>query len=502
MLALLLGIEVITLFLGIKSFGNKNNHIDDIKLLDNKSNNLFAVMIDDGNGNYTETNSFPESGYTLNEEKSTCIDNNGNKMDLLLEFSYGIVSLNTEKTTYCYLYFDKNKNTVYDKLIDDYTNNKGVEKTTDENEKEIYYYKGSITNNNLVLNNYCWKMVRTTETDGVKLIYNGVYSNNTKCNNTGTSSQIGTSFFNNSSSNKGSPAYVGYMYNKVYPIMEQTINQDNITYFFGNYVTYSSSTGKYTLKSTKTGSWSDICSSTLSNYAYTCLGNTTSCSTVYYLLGSPISSSTHKNIRYVSLTGGANIKTAVEEMLHATNVNKTNSLVKTTIDNWYKNNMTSVTNYLENAIYCNNRTISSWGIYDPNSNTYNPNNGLSYNSSKLTCDNINDQFTLSVDNGGEEGYGNNKLIYPVGMLTMAEARLTGEKSGYIGDYLNNKGYYFLLSPVYTNGSYNVAYVLSNGQVVGMVSGLQGVRPAISLKKSIEITGGTGEIEDPYTLSLN
>ena len=71
MLALLLGIEVITLFLGIKSFGNKNNTLDDIKLLDNKSNNLFAVMIDDGNGNYTETNSFPESGYTLNEEKST-----------------------------------------------------------------------------------------------------------------------------------------------------------------------------------------------------------------------------------------------------------------------------------------------------------------------------------------------------------------------------------------------------------------------------------------------
>lgn len=58
---LLLGIETITLFLEIKSFGNKNNILDDIKILDNKSNNLFAVMIDDENSKeihfYTGNNS-------------------------------------------------------------------------------------------------------------------------------------------------------------------------------------------------------------------------------------------------------------------------------------------------------------------------------------------------------------------------------------------------------------------------------------------------------------
>ena len=81
MLALLLGIEIITLFLGIKGFGNKNNTLDDIKLLNSKSDNLFAVMINDGTGNYTEGNDFPSSNYILNKEKSKCMDLNGNTLE-------------------------------------------------------------------------------------------------------------------------------------------------------------------------------------------------------------------------------------------------------------------------------------------------------------------------------------------------------------------------------------------------------------------------------------
>lgn len=37
----------------------------------------------------------------------------------------------------------------------------------------IYYYRGDVTNNNVIFANYCWKIVRTTDTGGVKLIYNG-----------------------------------------------------------------------------------------------------------------------------------------------------------------------------------------------------------------------------------------------------------------------------------------------------------------------------------------
>ena len=38
----------------------------------------------------------------------------------------------------------------------------------------IYYYHGAAQNNNLLFGGFCWKIVRTTETGGVKIVYNGI----------------------------------------------------------------------------------------------------------------------------------------------------------------------------------------------------------------------------------------------------------------------------------------------------------------------------------------
>ncbi len=58
------------------------------------------------------------------------------------------------------------------------TNGKGVyERAGTQNDVyPIYYYRGAVDNNNVVFANKCWKAVRTTDTGGVKLIYNGVSS--------------------------------------------------------------------------------------------------------------------------------------------------------------------------------------------------------------------------------------------------------------------------------------------------------------------------------------
>ena len=57
--------------------------------------------------------------------------------------------------------------------------------------------------------NFCWKIIRTTETGGVKLIYSGVPSNG-QCNNTtGSATTIGNSAFN---STYNYAKNVGYMY--------------------------------------------------------------------------------------------------------------------------------------------------------------------------------------------------------------------------------------------------------------------------------------------------
>ena len=80
--------------------------------------------------------------------------------------------------------------------------------STKDDKYPIYYYRGNV-NNNIIFAGYCWKIVRTTETGGTKLIYNGVVGSGDTCNNTGTNSQIGTSVFNSS---YNASKYVGYTY--------------------------------------------------------------------------------------------------------------------------------------------------------------------------------------------------------------------------------------------------------------------------------------------------
>ena len=75
----------------------------------------------------------------------------------------------------------------------------------------VYYYRGDANkvNNNIIFNNMCWKIIRTTETGGVKLIYNGTPTDGKCETQTGDATQIGTSKFNEKYDDN---AYVGYMY--------------------------------------------------------------------------------------------------------------------------------------------------------------------------------------------------------------------------------------------------------------------------------------------------
>ena len=152
----------------------------------------------------------------------------------------------------------------------------------------VYYYRG-IVDNNVLFAGFCWKIVRTTSTGGVKLIYNGAYNDNNKCNNTGTASQIGTSAFNSDSS---SPSTAGYMYGKRYAysyyvpthteyVLNRTYTSSSSNYYYGSSVSYSN--GTYTLENAEQKSWADNYS-TLKGY-YTCRSTSTTCSSVYYIAG-------------------------------------------------------------------------------------------------------------------------------------------------------------------------------------------------------------------------
>ena len=86
--------------------------------------------------------------------------------------------------------------------------------TATEGNVPVYYYRGDAdkVNNNIIFNNMCWKIIRTTENNGVKIIYNGTPTNGKCETQTGETIQIGTSKFNEKYDDN---AYVGYMYGTV-----------------------------------------------------------------------------------------------------------------------------------------------------------------------------------------------------------------------------------------------------------------------------------------------
>jgi energy-converting hydrogenase Eha subunit B len=71
-----------------------------------------------------------------------------------------------------------------------------------------YYYRGAVTNNNVLFGGYCWKVIRISGNDTTRMIYNGAPSSG-QCTATGDAIQINTSAFNTTYNDN---AYVGYMY--------------------------------------------------------------------------------------------------------------------------------------------------------------------------------------------------------------------------------------------------------------------------------------------------
>ena len=114
------------------------------------------------------------------------------------------------------------------------TNGKGVYTLSKTRGKvfPIYYYRGEVKNNNVLFANFCWKMIRTTSTGGVKLIYNGIPDNGV-CKNSGIATEIGRSAFNSEVNNA---KFVGYMYDN--NTKDSTIKSIIDTWFATNLVNY------------------------------------------------------------------------------------------------------------------------------------------------------------------------------------------------------------------------------------------------------------------------
>ncbi len=320
---------------------------------------------------------------------------------------------------------DINANINYDE-ISSQSNGTGVFETNDtDSEKPVYFYRGNV-DNNVTFVNSCWKIIRTTETNGTKLIYNGPVKNGS-CLNSNEETIIGSSAYSSTVSDN---AYIGYMY------------------------------------------------------------------------GTPNSSSyaiTHANIN--------------------------DSTIKKVVDSWYEKNLKGKKyEYLiEDAVYCNDRSVESPGInnnlvttkygilgYGNNNTGYGVVSRIANAALKTKptykCKQPNDRFTVSSSNG------NGALKYPIGLITADETAFAGgtrfrDRNEYSNEsyYLYNNLKFYTMSPNWFDGRIAIGAVNAQGTSKNGYVGLElaniesGVRPVISLKNEALVLGGDGSKKNPYNV---
>ncbi|MBD9098965.1 hypothetical protein EGP98_05185 [bacterium] len=181
--------------------------------------------------------------------------------------------------------------------------------------------------------------------------------------------------------------------------------------------------------------------------------------------------------------------------------NNTNSAIKTTIDTWYKNNLTAYTSKLADETFCNDRSISSGTGYKTDSYTFYGayNRNIDKRSPSLKCAQANDKFKVSNASA--------KLDYPVALITADEMAMAGGvfNTSNTNYYLYNGQYQWSLSPGYFISSYSLAFVWNvfpSGSLTPWhdVTNSFGVRPVINLKADTLITKGDGTALNPFKIS--
>jgi len=336
------------------------------------------------------------------------------------------------------------------------TNGRGIYKYTEDGE-DIYYWRGAVTDNHVIFGGYCWEMVRTTKTGGVKIIYDGtpVEVDGVKtCPNTGSNSQLSSTSAFNSSRNDN--AYVGYMYGLTGVTAELS--------------------GPQCIKLNSAGTAAEVGTETTKE---TC-----------------------------EQAGGKWATTAYE----STHANVVNSTIKGVIDEWFSTSSLNTEENLEkieDAVYCNDRridTVSGYGNglgYGTNKTAYMTRNRFYANKTTsipdLSCSK-NDSFTVRDENG------NGDLTYPVGLLTADEIVLAGGlfDSNNTDYYLNvgSGNYYWALSPLIFTDSYAYEFFVYPGGRLYYYGVYipHGVRPVVSLAASTPFaSGGDGSETAPYVV---
>ncbi len=199
--------------------------------------------------------------------------------------------------------------------------------------------------------------------------------------------------------------------------------------------------------------------------------------------------------------------------------NETDSDLKIAVDAWYKTNIvdTGFHNYVADAIFCNDRSISNeigTGLgYGKNYTVFggyirlDALNTPNYKNPQpqFTCPQDNDKFTVSTTSGG-----NGTLTYPIGLITVDEmvtagAGLSNKTNGTFYLYRYEDRYenmYWSFTPFNSSEDDTTMFILDSLGYISWeyVQTPKEIYPVINLKSEyLNQFKGMGTISNPYSL---
>ena len=302
----------------------------------------------------------------------------------------------------------------------------------------------------------CWRIVRTTGSGGVKMIYNGKWTGST-CANATTNAQVITSAFNNSSASNG---YSSLAYRNIHAV--------GYTYNSSSTVTGATSASEDTAIAKVFGSDSDY-----------------------------------------SVNDADSIMKQYIEKTWFTNINAYQSILETSAGycndrTLYPSGSYALTNKLTEDTKIvpygtSGMTVYYFGAYTRNMNTA--------QKPTLGCP----RGTVDLYSVSGASTGNGQLTKPAALLTADEMSFAGSGSssatngsGYhANSYLRSGSDFWLLSPGYraSVGNANGFILRSGGGLdVGRVNITYCVRPAISLASGTTAASGSGTATDPWVVT--
>ena len=501
---IILLISGIVICLGILAYFQINNktHLRKNCLID--KNSSIAIMIkENGKNDYIKSSSstIPIGNYVLNKDKTYC-ENNGKVSNY--NNATGAISFALVGADKCYLYFDyKEVRVGYEAVLID---NGGSATTVDDARKYIesrtapdfsstpttnegmfyiqddrgksYYYRGNVDNNwvkfghtgKCTYNDFEFDYAITDFDNGDTTgIYGEAICKQNICD-------IGDGYYEIGLTKSQCEDEYGATYLEQTPVWNQTsddyywkivrINGDNSIRLIYSGTSAPSENEKISIKGASTGAFQStfLPSGTINIWGF------------QYSTGPTYGKCT---------TVGADSCT-----INSTRVY--NSEIKQSLERWYSENMTSLTNLLEDQSFCSE--FGDTNASDIYFDSYYRVTG--YNPS-LSCSTTFNFCSDSTDKGC-----NGALIYPVGTLSVDEAMLAGnvQKKSNENNYLNSNINYFLSSGYAFDRStgYSAIYIVDeNGNLSSANHNFSlYVRPVISLKSNVKFIG-TGTWDDPY-----